>query len=140
MQRAFSASVLLLLAACGPLRAGAQPPLATCWSPPVFGPQLVSYVSGLVTRNDTTTVRVRQASFLLPSTADSVAVVTDEAVCQQAAAAVATRRGLPSPVSQVMVVRAGSQRYVVMDGSRGGSYFLNYVFDGAFTFLGGFTT
>jgi hypothetical protein len=96
----------------------------------------------LVTGTDSATVRTRNALQLPAVAASKVSVVTTGSACAKAGDAyhtAVTPAGTP-PVSRTLVViKVGSNRYVVKDPShRVGEFRNNIIFDATWTFLAEF--
>lgn len=100
--------------------------------------ELKQYVTTLVTATDPATASRREAIGLFPGSAADVTVETDTTLCRRAAVA---SRAILAPADTfallpVDVIRAGTSRYVVRDGSGynpSSEWLTHIVFDTSFT-------
>lgn len=122
-----------------------------CGSTDTYARSIREYVKHLVSSADSADVADRTLYKLQTASETDVDLVTDNAVCQQAASALALQKdssGATPPVP-VYVVRAGTSRFVVWraDDETGASATSNvseftyfYIFDSRFTRLSGFAS
>lgn len=112
---AVGALVLAVLGACASL--SAQSRAAHCVTSGLASSLLHRHALVLATSSDAQIVANRTRYLLSATTADSVALVSDEAICQRAAQAYARAAGDADTlnVAPVGVVRYGDSRYLVSD-------------------------
>jgi len=108
---------------------------ASCSSDAVLGPQLTSGIKALLLRRDTTSLAKLG---LVPADTSQVMLVNDSAVCDVALGAYnaqLSQYGV-QPVTGVFVLRAGPERYAVLNFANHAGEFTYYlIFDNAWTFV-----
>jgi hypothetical protein len=124
--------VVAAAVACAPLKA--QSP-SSCLGEHSYIANQRTQLSRTVSGSDTASARLRAAFGLLPASASEVVLVTDEAVCAQAAQVLVASIGREGdPVRPVWVLKLGADRYFVADGVRKSSgRYVAVIFDGTFT-------
>jgi len=135
----------LLDVVAGLLFIASSPPTAMCRGTgpepdPSNAATSVAYMAKLVTASDSRSdlARQRYGLPLLPSAA--VSLVTDEAICEQAAQAYAAH-ALAEPIAPVpvYVVRVGETRYYVWSPDvKGGEFVSHVILTNAFVYVAGF--
>jgi len=116
------------------LGAGASPePAYAAWG--------IDYITRLVTAVDSIH-NVTRVGYGLPLlSASEVSLVTDEAICTQAANTYAQNAlDIPFTPIAVYVIRVGPTRYLVWNNNvKGGHYVAMVIFSNTFSFVAGFT-
>lgn len=122
-----------------PSSAGSTPrqtPASSCRATDDFASEYRDFVVGVDTGTDSESVALRQAWNIPAVQPSEIVFISDSATCTSAARAHAVQvQGDTLNPPSVWVLRVGSTRYIVFNGSRAGEYLLYFVFDAAFQYL-----
>lgn len=130
--------LLLLVASLLFARAGlvaAQP--SVCGGTGPYAEAQLARIRALVTGTSTDADSLRASQSLLPTSSDSVVLVTDDSLCAAASQALRQTLGrLDAPVARIWVIQIGASRYWVYDPRfRNSDEIVHAVFDTAWTNL-----
>lgn len=116
--------------------------VSSCWVTGAPTESTLKHLQTLVTATDSESVAIRDTLSLPYLPADSVQVVTTDAVCSEAITAHLSSAMAPAGINiqAVMLIRVGGSRFVLFDGvTKAGEYKLYHVYSSSFEYLGSYT-